>query len=185
MVSVWLTCPACQHNMKGKHLDGVAAFTREIDEDLRGRLKSHMWMKHMGRTVFTTSEATLDQTIANVVMNAWSDIDEADVGADLLEVVYAWPPPAQPQALASVPTHAPASDSSRSRSPFRHAAAQASSAPRGPPMPTNLLLILNNMAQVQNEQHSQIKDIHGTHHPRAAALCRTSSDSSRVLMIRH
>ena len=26
-------------------------------------------------------------------------------------------------------------------------------------MPTNLLLILNNMAQVQNEQHSQIKEI--------------------------
>lgn len=147
--------------MKGKHLDGVAAFTREIDEDLRGRLKSHMWMKHMGQTVFTTSEATLDQTIANVVMNAWSDIYEADVGADLLEVVDAWPPPAQPQALASVPTHARARDRSRSRSrsPGRRAAAQVPSAPRGPPMPTNLLLILNNMAQVQNEQHSQIKDI--------------------------
>ena len=139
--------------MKGKHLDGVAAFTREIDEDLRGRLKSHMWMKHMGQTVFTTSEATLDQTIANVVMNAWSDIYEADVGADLLEVVDAWPPPAQPQALASVPTHARARDRSRSRSrsPGRRAAAQVPSAPRDPPMPTNLLQIqLNNMAQVQN-----------------------------------
>ena len=147
--------------MKGKHLDGVAAFTREIDEDLRGRLKSHMWMKHMGQTVFTTSEATLDQTIANVVMNAWSDIYEADVGADLLEVVDAWPPLAQPQALASVPTHAPARDRgrSRSRSSGRRAAAQVPSAPTGQPLPTNLLSILNSMAQVQNEQHSQIKEI--------------------------